>query len=161
LFNQYIYTYGNRLYGLARKLCRNKEDAEDLYQETWIKAYRFFDRYDRQRDFGAWLTGICVNTYKDMLRRQKWKRLLAVFPSNEDKDRALASIPAAEPPDHSDVHEAVNTLPEKYRMVIALHYFHDKDVKKTAESLGIPEGTVKTRLHKARELLRGRLLANE
>ena len=161
MFNQYIIDYGSRLFGLARKLCRNNEDAEDLYQETWIKAYRFFDRYDPQRDFGAWLTGICVNTYKDMLRRQKWKFLLAAFPSNEDKDRALANVPAAELPDHSDVHEAVNALPEKYRMVIALHYFHDKDIKKTAESLGIPEGTVKTRLHKARDILRGRLIANE
>ena len=158
---QYIQQYGPRLFALALKLCRNREDAEDLYQETWLKAYRFFDRYDPEKDFAAWLTSICVNAYRDMLRRQRWRGLLTVFHSNEDKDFAMANIPAREGEDHSDVREAVNGLPEKYRLAVILHYYNGLDLKKTAQVLAIPEGTVKYHLHKAREILKRRLAADE
>ena len=152
-----INEHGRRLYGLARRLCRNREDAEDLYQETWLKAYRFLDRYDDSRDFGAWLTGICVNCYRDMRRRQKWLFLFPSFRTNEAKDSVLASVPAEITPDHIDVRTAVNALPEKYRLAVVLHYFLGMDVKKTSEALRIPEGTAKYHLYKAREILRGRL----
>ena len=154
MFDQYINEHGSRLYGLALKLCKNREDAEDLYQETWIKAYRFIEQYDSGKEFGAWITGICVNTYRDMLRRQKWRFLYAAFQTTEEKDFVMASVPAEESADYSDVQEAVNALPEKYRLAIILHYYNDLDVKKTAEVLKIPEGTVKYNLHKAREILK-------
>ena len=154
MFDQYINEHGSRLYGLALKLCKNREDAEDLYQETWIKAYRFIEQYDCGKEFGAWITGICVNTYRDMLRRQKWRFLYAAFQTTEEKDFVMSSVPAEESADYSDVQEAVNALPEKYRLAIILHYYNDLDVKKTAEVLKIPEGTVKYNLHKAREILK-------
>ena len=154
MFDQYIKTHGSRLFGLTLKLCKNREDAEDLYQETWIKAYRFIDRYDSEREFAAWITGICVNTYRDMLRRQKWRFLYAAFQTNEEKDFAMSNIPAEEHSDYTDIRNAVNSLPEKYRLVVILHYYNDLDVKKTAEVLKIPEGTVKYNLHKAREILK-------
>jgi len=157
VLDPFINEYGQRLYNLARKLCQNREDAEDLYQETWIKAYRFFGRYDKTRDFGAWIASICVNTYRDMRRRQKWLSLLTVFRTNEEKDYALASVPAEQPLDYGNIRDAVNTLPEKLRMAVILHYFHDMDVNKTAQTLGIPAGTVKYHLHKARTILKGRL----
>ena len=130
------------------------EDAEDLYQETWTKAFRFFDTYNSEYPFEAWLTGICVNTYRSMIKRNRWQSLFAVFQSSDDKDFALESIPAPLPEDYSDVREAVNTLPEKYRMAVILHYYSGMDIQRTAEVLGIPEGTVKYHLHKARELLK-------
>ena len=157
MFDEYISIYGKRLFGLCQKLCDNREDAEDLYQEAWIKAYKFFARYDAGKEFEAWLTAICVNAYRDMLRRQKWKSLLIRFRTNEEKDSYLSNVPAPEGPDYSDVRHAVNQLPEKYRLVTVLYYWDGLDITKTAETLGIPPGTVKYRLHKARELLRGRL----
>ena len=165
---QYIREYGGRLFGLALKLCKNREDAEDLYQETWIKAYRFLDRYNGEKEFGAWITTICVNSYKDMLRRQKWIQLFPLFRTNEEKDLALSNAAATatgaatgtaaqtvmeDQESITDVRNAVNALPEKYRLAVILHYFNDLDIKKTAETLGIPEGTVKYNLHKARALL--------
>ena len=157
MFDEYISVYGKRLFGLCQKLCGHREDAEDLYQETWIKAYKFIDKYDPGKEFEGWLTSICVNTYRDMLRRQKWKSLFIQFGSNEEKDLALSSIPAQEKTDYPEVREAVNKLPPKYRIVTTLYYFNGLDVKKTSEALNIPEGTVKYQLHKAREMLKRRL----
>jgi len=94
LFDEYINSHGKRLFGLCQKLCANREDAEDLYQETWAKAYKSFERYDSEKDFEAWLTSICVNTYRDLLRRQKWKSLFVQFGTNEEKDFALSAVPA-------------------------------------------------------------------
>ena len=159
--DQYINAYGARLFGLALKLCNNREDAEDLYQETWIKAYRFIDRYDGGKEFGAWITSICVNTYRDMLRRQKWRFLFPSFQTNEEKDLLLSNIPAEELTDDDDsIRDAVNALPEKYRLAVILHYYNGLDIKMTAEALNIPEGTVKYHLHKAREILKRSLNAD-
>jgi len=154
LFDQYIKEHGSRLFGLTLKLCKNREDAEDLYQETWVKAYRFFDTYNSEYAFEPWLTGICVNTYRNMLKRNRWRSLLATFQSNEEKDFIVENIPAPQAEDYSEVREAVNALPEKYRVAVILHYYNDMDIRRTAETLGIPEGTVKYHLHKARELLK-------
>jgi RNA polymerase sigma-70 factor (ECF subfamily) len=160
LFDHYITQYGKRLFGLCLKLCAHREDAEDLYQETWLRAYRAIDRYDAAREFEGWLTAICVNAYRDALRRQKWKALFPAFRTNEDKDLVLRGVPAAAEEDYADLRDAVASLPEKLRTVIVLYYWNDADVKKTAKLLGIPEGTVKYRLSKAREQLKGRLIAD-
>jgi RNA polymerase sigma-70 factor (ECF subfamily) len=160
LFDEYINAHGKRLFSLCLKLCAHREDAEDLYQETWIKAYRFYDRYDSEQEFEKWLTTICANTFRDLLRRQKWKSLFIPFRSNEEKDALLSSIPAVEAEDFSEVKEAVDSLPDKYRLVTVMYYWDGCDVKKTAELLSIPEGTVKYQLHKARELLKRRLEQN-
>ena len=155
--DQYIKQYGSKLFGLTLKLCKNREDAEDLYQETWIKAYRFLDKYEGDKEFGAWITRVCINTYKDMLRRHRWRFFSASFKTNEEKDMALSNVPAYEQEDHSEVRAAIDALPEKFRLAIILHYYNDLDIKKTAEILKIPEGTVKYNLHKAREILKERL----
>jgi len=163
LFDSYISRYGKRLFGLCLKLCQSREDAEDLYQETWIKAYKFIDKYDRSKDFEPWLTRICANTYRDTLRRQKWRKLTAVFQTNEEKDAVMSSVPSSVPSndeDYSDVRDAVNKLPEKYRLPIVLYYWLGHDVKTLAEIMEIAEGTAKYRLHIAREMLKGRLEPN-
>ena len=154
MFDQYINEHGSRLFGLTLKLCKNREDAEDLYQETWIKAYRFFEKYNPEMEFEGWLTAICANTYKDMLRRQKWQSFFPSFSTNEEKDFVLSNAPASEAEDYGDLKEAVDALPEKYRLAVILHYYNDLDIKKTAAILKIPEGTVKYNLHKAREILK-------
>ena len=69
VIDPYIERYGERLYGLCRALCASRADADDLYQETWLKVIRYYDRYDPSREFEPWLTRICVNTYRSTLRR--------------------------------------------------------------------------------------------
>ena len=147
--DQYIRKYGKRLYGLCMTLCADKHEADDLYQDTWVKVLKRFDTYDPSRDFEPWLTRLCVNTYRDRLRRLSRSPFLN-FSSNETKEAFLLTATAPEKDDYSDLYAAIDQLPEKLRLTIILFYFQDMDIEKTAQTLGIPTGTVKSRLHKAR-----------
>ena len=147
--DQYIRKYGKRLYGLCMTLCADKHEADDLYQDTWVKVLKRFDTYDPSRDFEPWLTRLCVNTYRDRLRRLSRSPFLN-FSSNETKEAFLLTATAPEKEDYSDLYAAIDQLPEKLRLTIILFYFQDMNIEKTAQTLGIPTGTVKSRLHKAR-----------
>ena len=116
-------------------------------------------RYDTSRDFEPWLTKICVNLYRNALRRLSKSPILH-FRTNEEKDFLLCSIPAPEKVDYRLLYEAIDLLPEKYRLAVILYYFDDMDIATTAQILGIPNGTVKSRLDKARKLLK-EALGNE
>ncbi len=151
--DQYIRTYGKRLYGLCMTLCADKHEADDLYQDTWVKVLKNFESFDPSRDFEPWLTRLCVNTYRDKLRRLARSPFLS-FSSNETKDAFLRSAPAPEKEDYSDLYAAIDQLPEKLRLTIILYYFEDLDIERTSQTLGIPPGTVKSRLSKARNLLK-------
>ncbi len=152
MFDDYIAAYGQRLFGLCMHLCRDRWDAQDLYQETWLKAYKSRQRYDDSRDFGVWISRICVNLYRDRLRRKKLLSFLP-FSSQEQEEQPMGQLAAPEPEDYSDLHQAIGQLPEHYRLVIVLYYFLGCSVEQTAEALKIPAGTVKSRLSKARSLL--------
>ena len=153
LIDQYIQRYGRRLYGLCRSLYPNRFDADDLYQETWLRVVKNISQYDPGRDFEPWLTRICVNTYRSTLRRLA-RSPLADFSSGEDKDRLLDSVPAPEEKDYTPLYEAVGRLPDKLRLAVALFYFQGEDLASAARILGILEGTMKSRLNKARKLLK-------
>lgn len=159
MIDQYIQQYGRRLYGLCRSLCSNHFDADDLYQETWLRVVRHIAKYDPDREFEPWLTRICVNTYRSTLRRLAKSPLLD-FSSGEDKERLLASIPAPEGKNYAPLYEAVGKLPEKLRLAVILFYFQGEDLASAAQILNIPVGTAKSRLNKARKLLK-EVLADE
>lgn len=164
VIDQYIEQYGKRLFGLCRTLCAGMFDAEDLYQETWLKVCQKIHRYRASEPFEPWLTAICVNTYRDMLRRNKSSPIFNDFGSSEEKEMMMEKIPAqsGDPyksvaSEFSELKEAIDRLPEKMRVVIILYYFHDWDIHRTAIALRIPEGTVKSRLHQAKKILRKEL----
>lgn len=154
MIDQHIHQYGRRLYGLCLTLCANSADADDLYQETWLKVLKNYPQYDSTRAFEPWLTKICVNIYRNRLRRLIRSPVWDSFTSSEEKDAVIVSVPAPEPEDYNELHEAISRLPEKHRIVVILFYFRDMDIKKTSHTLGIPEGTVKSRLNKAKSLLK-------
>lgn len=153
MIDQFIRQYGKRLYGLCLFLCADSFEADDLYQDTWLKVVKNFSQYDSSKEFEPWLTKICVNTYRNTLRRLARSPLLN-FTSNEEKDRFWQSIPGPENKDYTCLYEAINNLPEKFRITVILFYFQDMDIGSTAASLNIPAGTVKSRLSKARKLLK-------
>lgn len=153
MIDQYIRQYGKRLYGLCLSLCANTFEADDLYQDTWLKVLKNFSQFDSSKEFEPWLTQICVNTYRNALRRIKRSPFLN-FQTNEEKDACLAAVPATEKEDYSELHAAIQKLPEKLRMCVILFYFEGMDIAATASALGIPEGTVKSRLSKARQKLK-------
>ena len=153
MIDHYIRQYGKRLYGLCLSLCANSYEADDLYQDTWLQVLKSISQYDASRDFAPWLTKICVNTYRNTLRRISRSPFLS-FQSNTEKDAFLQSVPALEQPDYSPLYEAIDQLNEKLRLAVILFYFEGMDIAATAQVLGIPEGTVKSRLNKARKLLK-------
>ena len=153
--DRYIREHGRRLYGLCRHLCESAADADDLYQETWLRAVGAFSRFNPSMDFEPWITRICVNAYRSSLRRAS--RRPALEPPGAEKEALLQSAPAPQEPDYGPLREAVRGLPEKLRMTVVLFYFEGMDVASTAKVLGVPPGTVKSRLNKARMLLRREL----
>ena len=153
LIDQYIQQYGKRLYGLCLSLCADAFEADDLYQDTWLRVVKSFSQYDPERAFEPWLTKICVNTYRSALRRVGRSPLLT-FRTNEEKDALLRAVPAPEKADYALLYEAIARLPEKLRVAVILFYFEDMDVAAAARAMGVPEGTVKSRLHKARKRLK-------
>lgn len=159
MIDQYIQQYGRRLYGLCRSLCADPFDADDLYQETWLRVVKHISQYDPSREFEPWVTRICVNTYRSILRRLVKSPLLD-FSNGEEKDRLLASIPAPEKTDYAPLYEAVGKLPKKMRLAVILFYFRGEDLSSTAQILSIPVGTAKSRLNRARKLLK-EVLADE
>lgn len=154
MINQYIRDYGKRLYGLCMVLCANSYEADDLYQETWLKVVKYIDRFDKTKEFEPWLTKICVNTYRSTLRRVAKSPIFNTFPSTEEKESLLGSVPAPEGEDYSELYAAIDKLPEKLRITVLLFYFRDMEISSVSAVLGIPPGTVKSRLNKARTKLK-------
>lgn len=153
MLDPYIRQYGRRLYGLCLTLCENFGDADDLYQDTWLKALQHFDQYDPARPFEPWLTRICVSTYRNHLRRITRLRLQH-FTTAEEQERVIAAVPAPENADYTELYEAIDQLPEKLRITVVLFYFRDMDIASVAQILNIPPGTVKSRLDRARKIFR-------
>lgn len=153
-----IKTYSADLSRLCTSLCTCRQDAEDLFQTTWEKVIRSFKTYDSTRPFDKWLWTICVNAHRDMLRNP-FRKYRLNFNSNEEMEQLLRSIPDADDKrdDYIALHTAIKKLDPKKRQVIALYYFGDFTIAELSQILGIPEGTVKSRLCSAKEQLRKEL----
>lgn len=154
----YIKEYGKDLSRLCLSLCKNKSDAEDLYQNTWEKVLKNIKRYDKSRAFDKWLFSICINAHKDMVKSPFRKKILS-FSSAEDLERTLNSIPEStgSKDEFITLHHALSKLSFEKRQVIALYYFKDYSIKELADIIGIAEGTVKSRLNAARAEIRKEL----
>lgn len=154
----YISEHGLALTKLCLSLTNNRSDAEDLYQSTWEKAIRNLRKYDSDRPFEKWLFTICVNTYRDRVRRYDSRKIVH-FSTDEDRERFLDSIPCedGDRDEYLALHLAVRKLKPSLREAIVLYYFRDYSVAQLSEMLGIPEGTVKSRLAAARAELRKEL----
>jgi len=144
------------LYRLARWLLRNQAEAEDLVQETLVEALKSFHRFEKGTNCRAWLIKIMYHTLSK--RRRDSNRLCLVT----DADEQIAETVAAEPPRSGDVVEeevlsALKRLPEHYQEVVILSDVEEMSYKEIADALSIPTGTVMSRLHRGRSLLRSEL----
>lgn len=155
--NDYIEKYQRSLSRLCCNLCGNYADADDLFQETWLKVLKYFDKYDNSRDFEKWLFAICINTYKNNCC-SAFNRKNINFSTTDEKDIFLSSIPDKEIKNekYKELIKIIKELPEKYKIVLALRYFNDYSEKDVSEILEIPVGTVKSRLNKAKKLIKRR-----
>jgi RNA polymerase sigma-70 factor (ECF subfamily) len=152
-FEGIVQRWQHRLVTLAWRFCRDRVLAEDMAQEAFFKAFRSLATFRGEAAFSTWLTAVALNTYRSRLRTEG-PPLLSLDPARTFCTEADALRSLIKSQDAEVVRKAVLTLPTKYRDAILLFYFHDKSVSEAAKVLGVAEGTLKARLHRARELLR-------
>ncbi|MHC9545096.1 sigma-70 family RNA polymerase sigma factor [Corynebacterium diphtheriae] len=155
----------DQLYGGALRMTRNPTDAEDLVQETYVKAYQAFNSFSEGTNLKAWLYRIMTNTYINSYRKKKRQptqqssedvtdhQLLATS-SHESVGLESAEVEALKNLPNQRIAQAMNDLSEDYRMVV---YYADVEglaYKEIAEIMGTPLGTVMSRLHRGRKQLR-------
>lgn len=161
-FERYVRAYSPELTRFCMKLCGNVHDAEDLFQDTWTRAFDRIEQYHSEYSFKSWLFAICANTFKNA-KKHKYNSSKAVFATQEEKENFIRSIPADEQDidAYLDLHAAILSLPKKHRVVLVLYYFRAFSQSEIAQMLQIPEGTVKSRLNTAKKLLKRRLTHEE
>ena len=165
LFRQNI----NGLFSLALRMSRNQLDAEDLVQETALKAFRYFDRFDRGTNFRAWIYRILTNNFINNYRKNKrtpaqvdvddvsfklgnsgagfWDRL-------NDRNNGYKYEDIFD----DEINHAIDRLPEEYRIAVLLSDVEGLSYKEIAEVIDCPIGTVMSRLHRGRKMLQKSLL---
>ncbi len=148
-WGEIVRRYKEAVFGVALAILRNRADAEDATQEAFIRAYERLHYYDLSRKFSTWLFTVTANVAKNMLR----KRRRPDPQSPPDRIPDPAEVVWKEEL-HQAVKEAVWSLPESYRAPLILRYWHEMDLAEIAQVLGLRVGTVKTRLHRGRALVR-------
>jgi RNA polymerase sigma-70 factor, ECF subfamily len=145
-FGELVLRYQGHIWRLSLNLVRNETVADDVTQEAFVRAYRFLPRYRGDSKFSTWLFAIARNCALDELRRSARRLRLAT--------ELVADIPRSA--DHStrvEVVEALGELPMELREPVVLIDMFGAPYKDVASMLGLPVGTVKSRVHRARELL--------
>ncbi len=147
------------LINLAYRFCHDRGRAEDMAQEAFLRAFRALRGWRRDSAFSTWLFALAVNLYRSELRRLPVARA-ALTLDDIAEPRASGSLAGTlEDADRQRaVRRAVAALPARYREAVIVFYFHEMDTAAAARSLRLPVGTLKTRLARARLLLRRRLV---
>jgi RNA polymerase sigma-70 factor (ECF subfamily) len=147
------------VYGLCLRLLRTEGEAQEVAQETFLRAYQNLERYDLERPFDLWVLAIARNLCLDLLRRRSRVQTedvdehAQVLPSNAP----TAEDAAIEKQERKSLEEAMSLLSAEDREVLALYYVQKRTTKEIAEVIGVAPGTIMARLFRAREKLRNRM----
>jgi RNA polymerase sigma-70 factor (ECF subfamily) len=163
-FNQLILRWERPIYALAYRVIGREEDARDVCQETFLRAYRSLAGFKGQAKFSSWLYRIALNLCRDWIRRQR-RAPVSQFPEDID---ILEAAAATEPTESIEdlvarrelsavVEEAMAQLPEEQRTAIILKEYHGMTFQEIADLQGCPLSTVKTRLYQGLSVLRRQL----
>lgn len=153
-FDGLVQTHYKVVFAHAYKMLRNRDDAADATQVTFVKVHRSLREFDLERPLRPWLLRICANACTDIIRKkarggssleQHAYRLV----SEDRVEEAAVKSEFSE-----QVRRAIARLPEKYRKIIMLRHYEHMDVEEIASRLGAPEGTVKSWLFRARAILK-------
>ena len=153
-----VVEYGDRLYDVAVRLCLDDDVARELVSRTLLRAIERIDMFQGSSTLYTWLYTILVNFWRMDLRKRKSDKIVFTdeVPDRPDESPDPFAALAAKA-DAQAIREAVARLPALYRAVTVFRYFEDMTVPEIASVVGIPEGTVKFRLHKAKAMMRRHL----
>jgi RNA polymerase sigma-70 factor (ECF subfamily) len=168
-FDELVRRCHRQAYNVAYRMAGNHADAEDLTQEAFVRAYRFFDRYNRRMPFENWLYRILSNVFIDELRRRPKARLqsldqplqsvdgpgdvlLELPDSSGDPERLTCEAQLEEP-----LQKALDALPAEFKQAVILADIEGLSYEEIAEAMGCSLGTVRSRLHRGRKALRNRI----
>jgi RNA polymerase sigma-70 factor (ECF subfamily) len=165
LFEVLMRRYNQKLYRAARSVFPNDpSEAEDIVQDAWVRAFEHLDQFEGRAQLSTWLVRITLHEAWSRARRRR--RLGSLDDSPEEEAAMQAATPGPDPEKDASalemrvfLEEAVAALPENYRTVFVLRSIEDMSTEETAECLDLSSDVVKTRLHRARGLLRRELLA--
>jgi len=168
-FAQLYKEYENLVYTTAYYMTKNSEDSCDISQDVFIKVYKSLPQFRGDCKFSSWIYRICVNTVNDYLRKNSRKKTVSLSVYDDDKDvDAQLDIPVEDPDalpeaalDKSDTQEmirkAIEELPEDMRQIIILRDIYGYSYEELCKMLSLKEGTVKSRINRARNILRDKL----
>ncbi|MBO5303264.1 MAG: RNA polymerase sigma factor [Lachnospiraceae bacterium] len=165
---QFILENQKAIYSFCRQLTHNTEEAEDLYQDTFLKAFELDKNMKLEQNPKSYLLSIAIRLWKNKKRKYAWRRRIAeekLLLEEEGEVEVLykKQLPEAQVIDNEQreiVLQLVNALPEKLRLTVLLFYMEEMSVVQIADVMKIPKGTVKSRLYKARKLLEKSLQQN-
>ncbi len=161
-FAQILDRYRTPIYNLCYRMTRNPEDARDLGQEIFIKVFSLLERYDEEYAFSSWLFRIATNHCIDHLRRNRLRLLSLERDGGYDEEEAEIQIPDPGPPPDvklqrreavERLEEVIAELPPHYRVITLLRHDQELSYEEIAEALDLPLGTVKARIHRARNMI--------
>ncbi len=166
-FSKLVELYRNKIQKLGYRMLMNTPDTEDIVQETFIRVYLNLNTYDENQKFSTWVYRICRNACIDLLRKRK--NTVSLDSELEDGTTYYHKLPIVEDSPEfmaiqsevkEQIHKALEKLPEKYHTVIQLYYFEELSLQEISDTLCIPITTVKTRIHRGRELLKSKWRMN-
>ncbi|MBQ1786723.1 MAG: sigma-70 family RNA polymerase sigma factor, partial [Turicibacter sp.] len=149
-----IEQYGQEVYKIAYFYMKETQLAEDVFQEVFYKVIKNYHKFNHQSSEKTWLIRITINTCKDMLRTSWIKRVttFGVWQDSEHEYEKPYDIEKKET--NKELYELIQQLPQKYKEILLLFYYKDLTYEEISEILQIPEGTVRSRLSRAREKLK-------
>ncbi len=165
-FELLLNKYRNLVFSIMMKMVRNKQEAEDLTQEAFMKAFSSLATFNDEFAFSTWLMKIASNNCIDFLRKRKLKTHSIHEPIQYKDEKIEIDLPDHEPsPERSliqrersrMIENAINELPQRYRYVIILRHKEEKSYEEIAEIMNLPLGTVKAQIFRAREILNKKL----
>ena len=163
-FGVLVKKYKTKVFNLAYSFTRNRETADDLAQEVFIKVYYALDKFKFQSGFGTWLYRIAINHFKDYLRKHakerhvSLERLSREVPSSQSEDEIQKKERTQEAADRKKLlYKALQSLPEKHQVILTLRDIQGHSYEDIAGILKLSPGTVDSRLHRARKMLRKKI----
>lgn len=168
-FTGLVTRYKDYVYTIAVRIVGNEEDADDVAQETFVRAYKALGRFRGDSKFSSWLYRIAVNRSLTHLKRRKRRGVSVDIEAGPHVEAGAVDTERQSTPEElvlgdelrHRVRDAVDELPPQYRAVVTLFYLEEKSYKEVSAVLGIPMGTLKTHLYRARAMLRTILIRRQ